>query len=474
MKKQGGLFSHTIMLGIAAAISKAAVFFLMPFYTAHLAPADFGTADILVDTAILLLPFVSLNAPEAVFRFLAGKGEKDKKIVISSGVLFILIGFLLLLLLLPLSRLSYILHMYLSYLVAYIIASISRSFLAHIVRAEGHYGLYAVQQVICALLTVLLQILLLAGFHLGVKGYLLGVIVADSTVALALLLIVRPWRFLSWRAIKWERLRAMLTYALPLIPTAALWWVTSISDRYIILHYHGSAAIGLYAAAARIPTVLTFAVGIFLEAWQYTAIREREEGRAALFGRIYDMLLPVSIGAAALILALAFPLVSVIYAPEYEGAVAFIPFLTLASLLSALSSFLCSVYAVKLKSLASFLTALCGAALNLGLNFLLIPTQGALGAAFATFVAYFAVFSVRLWHSRRYLAFSHHFGKFLFSLGFLLLASYAVIKQAFDIALLPAILAPLPFCEEIWASAVFLCQRLTFLWKRRQKNTNRY
>ncbi len=474
MKKQGSLFSHTVTLGIAAAVSKAAVFFLMPFYTAYLAPADFGTADILVDTAILLLPFVSLNAPEAVFRFLAGKEAYEKKIVISSGVIFLAVGAFLLLLLLPLSRLFLVLHTYLPYLVAYIVASVSRSFLAHIVRAEGRYGLYAAQQVSCALLTVLLQILLLASFHFGVGGYLLGVIVADAAVALALLFFVRPWRFFSLRAIKGERLRAMLGYALPLIPTAALWWVTSISDRYIILHYHGSTAIGLYAAAARIPAVLTFAVGIFLEAWQYTAIREKEEGRAALFERIYDMLLPVSVGASALILTLAFLLVSVIYAPEYEGAVALIPFLTLASLLSALSSFLGSVYAVKLKSVASFLTAFCGAALNLGLNFLLIPTYGAIGAAFATFVAYFAVFAIRLWHSGRYLAFSHHFGKLLLSLGFLLLAAYAVIKQAFDIVLLPAILAPLPFGKELWAGVVFFCQRLMLFWKKRQNSTNRY
>lgn len=472
MKKQGSLLSHTVTLGVAAAVSKAIAFFLMPFYTAYLTPADFGTADILVDTAILLLPFVSLNAPEAVFRFLADSKNEEEKNVISSGFLFLIIGFLLLLLALPLSRFLTVLHTHLPYLLAYVTASVLRSFFAHVVRAKGRYLLYAFQQLLCALLTALLQVVFLAVLHLGVVGYLLGVIIADATVAVMLLFFVKPWRFFSLRALRGKRFFAMLAYALPLIPTAVLWWVTSISDRYILLHYYGSESIGLYAAAARIPTVLTFAVGIFLEAWQYTVIRERESGRAELFGRIYDMLLPLSIGAAAFLILLAEPLVSLIYAPEYAGSIPLIPFLTLASLFSALSGFLGSVYTVKLRSLASLLTALCSATLNLVLNFLLIPTHGALGAAFATLVAYFALFSVRLWHSGRYLVFSRHFGKLLISLGFLLLASYAAMRDVFVIALLPAVLAPLPFVREIFTGAAFLCQRLSFLWKKRQNNTN--
>ena len=473
MRKNDALFSNTIVLGVAAVLSKATVFFLMPFYTAYLTPEDFGTADVLVGTALLLLPFVSLNVPEAVFRFLAGDRHDKTEIISVSGFLLIL-GVCLFFLLLPLTALSSLLFAYREYLFFYVIASLGRSFLAHLLRAEGNYMLYAAQQVLCTLLTVLLQIFLLAVLHKGAGGYLLGVILADATVFFCLLLLLRPWRYFSVFDIKWGIIKKILRYSLPLMPTAVLWWVTSVSDRYILLHYHGTALTGLYAAAARIPTVLTFLIGVFLEAWQYAAISTREGDRAARYERIYSILLPVAITGAAGVLSVAYPLVLLIYAPEYSGAVVFIPFLTLASLFSALSSFLGSIYIVKLRSLASLFTALCGASLNVVFNFLLIPRFGGIGAAFATLMAYFAVFCVRILHSRQYLCFSHHIVKFTVSVLFFWLSAFAVMRGAYMIALLPAIFSPLPFAFEIIDGISLFWGKLTDLRKKRQKRTKGY
>lgn len=473
MKKNDALFSNTVVLGVAAVLSKATVFFLMPFYTAHLSPAEFGAADVLVGTALLLLPFVSLNMPEAAFRFVAGE-QYEKREILSVSSLFLLLGAVLFFLLLPLTAHSSLLFAYRGYLFFYVLASLGRSFLAHLLRAQGNYMLYAAQQVLCALLTVLLQIFFLAVLQRGAGGYLLGVILADATVFFCLLPILRPWRFVSPCAIKAAVAKKMLRYSLPLIPTAVLWWITSASDRYILLHYHGAALTGLYAAASRIPSVLTFLVGVFLEAWQYSAISTREGDRAARYGRIYSILLPVAIVGAAGVLVVTYPLISIIYAPEYRGAVAFVPFLTVSALFSVLSSFLGSIYVVKLKSSASLITALFGACLNIALNFLLIGRFGGVGAAFATLVAYFAVFFVRILHSRRYLCFSHHIVKFTVSVLFLLLAAFAVMREGYVIALLPAMLSPLPFVFEIIDGISLFWGKLIDWRKKRQKQTKGY
>ena len=323
---------------------------------------------------------------------------------------------------------------YLPYLVFYLLASLCRSFLAYMLRAEGRYGSYALQQLCCALLTVFLQVLFLAPLQLGVRGYLLGVILSDALIAVALLFCTKPWRYFSVFAVRRAKLRAMLAFALPLIPTAALWWVISLSDRYVLLHYHGSAAIGLYAAASRITAALGFAVGIFLETWQYAALRENEARRGALYARIYDMLLPVVIMGAVGLLLVSPLLVSLLYAPEYREAVAFIPFLTLAALFSALASFFSSIYTVALRSGATLFTALIGAVLNLLLNFWLIPSKGAVGAALATLAAYAAIFAIRLLHSRKYLKFPRHVVKCLISFSCLLLCAVFMMRQAVNAA----------------------------------------
>ena len=110
MQAEKKLMRHTLLLGGSTALSKIAVFFLMPIYTAFLTPADFGVVDIVVSTAVLLIPLVSLNASEAVFRFCAG-GEEESA-VFSSGFLMTLMGTLLFLLCAPLFRFSSVLFPY--------------------------------------------------------------------------------------------------------------------------------------------------------------------------------------------------------------------------------------------------------------------------------------------------------------------------------------------------------------------------
>ena len=473
MKAQSSLFKNTALLGVAAFLGKAVTFLCMPFYTAALSPADFGTADILVSTALLLLPFVSLNMPEAVFRFLAG-GEREEREVLTTAMLLVALGIIAFALLLPLTSSFALLSRYRYYLFFYVLASLLRNLFSQVLRARGQYGAYAVQQLACALLTVLLQLLLLWGADMGASGYVLGVILGDGTVALALLLYLRPWRRLSFGAINRRGAGKLLSYALPLMPTAVLWWVTSISDRYFLLHYYGTAVMGIYAAASRIPVALTFFMGIFLEAWHYTAIGTGQGQRAMRYGQVYGHLLAVGVFALALMLAGLYPAVQVVYAPEYREVITIIPFLALSALFSVLSNFFSSIYSVHLRSGASLLTALFGAVLNFVLNFLLIPRFGGVGAAIATLLSYFAVFFLRAWHTRSYLAFPRHAAKLLISGGYLILAALCVLFGEYLLALLPSVLAPMPFSLEGIDLLALLAQRVCHIFKKRPKTANRY
>ena len=122
MAKEGRLFSHTLLLGSVTALTKMLSFFLLPLYTAALTPAEFGTADILVSTAVLLLPLVSLHAPEAVFRFRAA-GERG---ALGIGVLLLALGCGVFALFLPLFGFSAVLKPYLGLLYLYVVASLLR------------------------------------------------------------------------------------------------------------------------------------------------------------------------------------------------------------------------------------------------------------------------------------------------------------------------------------------------------------
>ena len=138
---------------------------------------------------------------------------------------------------------------------------------------------FAVQGLLNTALVIGLNILFLAVFRLGVTGYVLSTVAADVLTTAYLVLRARLWRWLK-RPAK-GTLGRMLRYCVPLIPTATFWWITSVSDRYMITAWLGSAANGVYAAAAKLPTILTVRSSVFMEAWRFSAVTEQQEGTEA-------------------------------------------------------------------------------------------------------------------------------------------------------------------------------------------------
>jgi O-antigen/teichoic acid export membrane protein len=241
----------------------------------------------------------------------------------------------------------------------------------------------------------------------------------------------------------------MLRYAVPLIPSAALWWVLAVSDRYILLHTHGQAITGVYAAAGKLPALLTFATGLFLEAWHFAVIHESEEGRRALFERIYGALLPALVIFVGALILLSDWLVRYLFAADFREAARFVPFLAIAAMFSALSSFLGSVYVVRLRSGASLTTAAVGAGVNLALDAWWIPSLGVWGAVCATLISYLFVFLWRVIHCKRVLPFHRHSGKLTISSVLLLLAALLTVQGARIGACVCTLLALLPFWRQM-------------------------
>ncbi len=454
MEKEGKLFSNTLLLALASMLSKTITFFMLPLYTAAMDPAEFGVADILVSTAVLLLPIVSLHAPETMFRFRMN-GERG---ALATGGTFLVLGLLAFASCVPLLSFSAVLRPYRFVLYLYVAASLCRSFLAHVLRADGAFGLYALQQVFCTLLTVVLQFLLLKVWQRGVQGYLVAVILADALTFAALVPYllshvkeeVRPSAPLR---------RRMARYALPMIPSTVLWWVTSVSDRYLVLLYCGEAVTGIYAAAGRLPGLVALAIGIFMEAWHYAALRADKQREGELFGRIYALLLPVLVAMGVGVVLLARPIVAFFLAREFGEAATLVPLLVFGAVCGGLANFLCSIYTLRMRSGAALATGVLPTVANVLLALFLIPRYGALGAALASAVAFAMLLAVRLVHTRRLLAFPRHTLRLFSSLLLLFLSAVLFGVGRTMVGYVTAPLALLP----VFSLGV---RALGFLWRR--------
>ena len=406
MNKYQTLAANTILMSAGTFGSKLLVFLMVRFYTGYLTPAEYGTADLITQTANLLIPLVSLDITDAVFRFAADRQGKRAE-AFSVGLRVITLGSAGILAVIALLQGVPAVRAYGFLLASFVIASCYHGLCAHFVRAQGNTALFAVQGLFNTALFIGLNVLFLAVFHWGVRGYVLSTTAANLITTVLLIWKARLWRDVRPGPARGLR-RQMLRYCVPLIPTAIFWWIMGVSDRYMVKWFLGSDANGIYAVAYKIPTILTILAAVFLDAWQLSAIAESDGDRQAhlrFYGRIWDAFVSAVFLCAGGIIALSPLLIRLLAEEAYYDAWRYIPVLTLSMAAAAFSNFLGSVYVVTKRSAASFWTSLAGAGTNIVLNLWLIPRMGLQGAAAATFASCLAVFLIRLVNARQLLPF---------------------------------------------------------------------
>ncbi|MBE6780369.1 MAG: hypothetical protein E7545_05250 [Ruminococcaceae bacterium] len=410
MNKYKTLISNTALISLGTIGSKLLVFFMVRFYTGYLTTAEFGTADIITQTCNLLLPIISLGISNGVFRF-AIDSNHDKKSVFSSGLYTITLGGLLFLIIAPLLAISQQMRSYLWLIIIYTMASCYHSLCAQFIRAKNKTAFFAVQGIVNTSLVIAFNILFLAVFDWGIIGYVLSVALADGLTALLIFFKEKLWREIILKPEK-STLKQMLSYSIPMIPATIFWWVTSVSDRYMVTWFLGEAENGIYAVSNKLPTVLTLISTVFMQAWQFSAISESENDKQEhieFYSKVWSSFQSVMFLAGSAITALSVPLIKILTTESFYSAWKFVPMLSLAMIFSAFANFMGSVYVVEKRSKNSFLTTMVGAGVNIILNFILIPKIGSQGAAIATFASYLAVFIIRTFDAKKYIPFKTHF-----------------------------------------------------------------
>jgi O-antigen/teichoic acid export membrane protein len=193
----------------------------------------------------------------------------------------------------------------------------------------------------------------------------------------------------------------MLRYCLPLIPASLFWWVTNVSDRYMVTYIIDETANGLYSVSYKIPTLINLLSSIFMEAWHMSAISEKDSPqRSAFFSKVFRAYSSLLFCAGSFLTLSCRFFMRYLVADSYFIAWRYIPVLILATVFCCFANFLNSVYVVERKSTLSLLTVMAGALANIILNLILIPWMGVMGAAVATMLSYLVVFALRIWSTR--------------------------------------------------------------------------
>ena len=275
--------------------------------------------------------------------------------------------------------------------------------LSQALRNRFQAGAFTGLNVTTAVLTLSFSVFFVLAFDLGVAGALLG-----AATAALLMIPVRLWfiRDLLRPRFSLDFLKQLLLFGISLVPMNVAFWLFSNADRLMLARLADLEEVGFYSIAASMAAVLMLLQTAVGQSWLPHGVKVYEEDReyaAIVFKRTMIFLLAgsgfVITGFAALAQEVLFILVPPLYYRAFEA----IPFLA-AGFLFFTSAQVSSVgIMVRNKTIYIMLACWFVAAVNIGLNSLLIPIMGISGAAAATgssyvlFAASYFVISRRLW-----------------------------------------------------------------------------
>ena len=401
------LARHSAIYGIGGLVSRILATILLPLYTHYLPPNAYGQVEAITAATAVLAIFLQLGIASAFFRFyFDAKAETEKLTVVRTSFWFTMttatVG--LVLGVVFAGEISHVLGLgHAVWLVRAgavgLWAQTNYQQLTALFRVEERSVAYAIASIANVLVTVAAMVVFVAVFHWGAIGLVVGNFTGTLVVYLALVAYRTEQLGLEFDR---DLFRRMQTFGMPLVPSALALWVINFVDREFVIWYKGLKEAGVYSAAVKIASVITFVMIAFRTAWPafaYSIEDEREAKRTYAFVLTY--LLAFASWAALGLGALAPWWTHLLLPnPHYHRAEKAIALLAFAGAIYAGYTVLAIGSGRARRTQLNWVVTGVGAGANVALNFWLIPKYGMVGASISTLAAYVVLFIGMTWYAQ--------------------------------------------------------------------------
>ena len=399
MNNKNKYLSKNIMIFFISIFgTKLVNFILLPLYSYKLSPYEYGIVDLLFNISTIISTFLMCNIGEGIKRYLLDKNS-EKTSVFNIAILWIFIGFInTILLFLILNNIQ------LTKNYAFLL-SISLNFvLISFLRGLEKLIEYAFCNILLAILIGIFNIIYIVIFNMGIDGYIIAYFLSYIICNLLILVLILKEIKLNLKKIDKKLFKAISKFSILLVPNSLLWWITNSSDKLMVTYFIGSANNGIYSMAYKIPSLLTILSTIFIQSWEYTSVKEKNDFYTAdtnydynIFSHYCDFITIVS----SFLMVILYPITKLFLSSSYIISWKYGSILILGFLFMTIGDFIGTSYYVEKKMKGNLISSFLGALINIMLNFLLIPILEILGAAIATMVSYFVMLIFRILNTRK-------------------------------------------------------------------------
>jgi O-antigen/teichoic acid export membrane protein len=392
------LVRHSAIYGIGGLVSRLLAVILLPLYTHYLTTKDYGRVESVTAATAVLSIVLQMGISSAFFRFYFDTKDAARRLVVVRTSFWFTMG---------MSTLGLVLGVVFAGAVGQWIgvghdpsliragavglwAQTNYQQLTALFRVEERSVAYAIASLANVLITIVAMVVFVAFLHWRAVGLVVGNFVGTLVVYLVLLAYRSEQLGLQFDR---ELLRKMQVFGLPLVPSALALWVINFIDRRFVIHYNGLGEAGVYSAAIKVASVVTFVVIAFRTAWPAFAYSIEDDGQARrTYAFVLTYLLAFASWLSLALGALAPWLVALLTASSYHRADKGVALLAFAFAIYAGYTVLAVGSGRARRTQLNWVVTGVGAAVNVGLNFWLIPRYGMVGAAISTAASYIVLF----------------------------------------------------------------------------------
>jgi O-antigen/teichoic acid export membrane protein len=391
------LAGASVVYGLGSVLTRGIAFLLLPLYTRHLSPTDYGIVAVTATVASVLGVIYPLGLQGAVARFyFATQDEAERRatngtlwiasIAIAGAITLLLDRFGAFLFRASIPAVPFDPYIRLAIWTAFL--TILGLVPLNVLQVQERPRAYVALSFGASLLTTSGIVMLVVWRNEGAYGYLRGGLFGG--VAAALPYLVMAFRTVT-PVVRWGILRAALEYSLPLVPHALAGWVLELSDRAILSRFVTLGEVGVYAIGYQLGAAMGIIVSAFTSAWVPILFRglakqdpaaDRELSRLATYFIFVFSFLAVG-------WALLSPhVIQWLLASRYAEAYRVTQIVIAAYVLNALYIIPVGLLFWKKTTWLVPLVTLGGGIVNVVLNLWLVPRVGTMAAAWDTLIGY--------------------------------------------------------------------------------------
>jgi O-antigen/teichoic acid export membrane protein len=403
------LGKHSAIYGLGGLVSRILAVLLLPLYTTYLDEADYGRVETLVALTAVLVTLLRLGIGSAFFRFYFDSTETAARLrvlrtsfwfTMSMSTLGLAAGWLLAPQIAAALNLGEDQDWLVRAAFVGLWAQMNYEQLTSLFRVEERSLAFVAASLTNVVLTIGATVVLVVVLDQGALGVIAGNFTGTLLVYFSLLGYRREQLGLTLdRAL----LRQMNRFGLPLVPSGLALWTLNFSDRFLLAHMAGQDDVGRYSLGVRVASAIVLLLFAFRTAWPAFAYSIEDDREAR---RTYAFVLTYLLFAAswlALALGVLAPWLVRLLARDsgfWEGADVVAPLAFAGAFWGAYIVVAIGVGRTRRTQFNWVITG-AAAALNVGLNLVLIPRYGIHGAAASAVAAFVVMFAGMTWWAQR-------------------------------------------------------------------------